>query len=201
MSWAWNCAQTRTPAKALGVGGENHFFFVHQNPLPYSGQVATPTDLSCFRWVRNVFLPFIKLLLSPSPLHCVKGKTIKIKRKKKGRVKIHLQNLLQLFQTFPAFVSKPPSRWESRGSLFVCFGLARNSQSVACYCLACSSPHGRLPWAMLWSLAAGSQPLSTSPDAQITPKVSRRDYCALLSLAEHASNYFSWALFSPPRLQ
>ncbi|CAN0098428.1 unnamed protein product, partial [Bubo scandiacus] len=40
--------------------------------------------------------------------------------------------------------------------------------SVACYCLACSSPHGRLPWAMV--LAAGSEPLSTSPDAQITPK-------------------------------
>ena len=44
-------------------------------------------------------------------------------------------------------------------------------------------------------LAAGSEPLSTSPDAQITPKVSRRDHCALLSLAEHTSNYFSWTLF------
>lgn len=45
-------------------------------------------------------------------------------------------------------------------------------------------------------LAAGSESLSTSPDAQITPKVSRRDYCALLSSAEHTRNYFSWFLFS-----
>lgn len=41
-------------------------------------------------------------------------------------------------------------------------------------------------------LAAGPE----SPDAQITPRASRRDYCALLSSAEHTSNYFSWFLFS-----
>lgn len=42
-------------------------------------------------------------------------------------------------------------------------------------------------------LAAGSAPLSASPDAQITPKVSRRAHCALLSLAEHTRHYLPWA--------
>lgn len=130
----------------------NHFFFVHQNPLPYSGQVATPTDLSCFSLSRKCIPSFYQALTLTLPLPCLR------KKKKKTnqlvlhrRVKIHLQKRPQLFKTFPVSLSKPPSRWESRGNLFVCFGLARNSQSVACYCLACTSPHGQLPWAMLWS--------------------------------------------------
>lgn len=45
-------------------------------------------------------------------------------------------------------------------------------------------------------LAAGSEPLSSSPDEQTTPEAPRRDYCSWLSLAEHTSNYFSWTLFS-----
>lgn len=61
----------------------NNFFSLHQNPLPYSSQVVTSTDLSCFLWVRNVFLSFTKLLLSPSPYYCVRGK----KKKKKPPAK------------------------------------------------------------------------------------------------------------------
>lgn len=111
----------RPAARRCGRGG-SHCVFGHQNPLSYSGQVTTPRDF-CFHWARNVFLPSMRLVHHPPSI--VSGeKKKKIKELVLNRgVKIHLQKCLQLLKTSPVSLSKPPSRRESRESLFVCFEL------------------------------------------------------------------------------
>ena len=168
----------------------NHSFSLHQNPLPCSGQVATPTDLSLLSPAEKRIPSFYKALTLTLPLPLSLGGG-----PNKTKQKNHQLALVQASQNTFAKASAAPQN-------FPCFLikalLPGGRVGGAClFCVGSELSACRLLLPRVRARGGPAAPGRGTPHLCTTTRRAPRRGCrAWLSLAERTSNYFPWARFS-----